>query len=75
MTFKQSMIAITASLQIGFFILMGFGLLIGSLMLYINKIDGGEWVTLCSVLFSVDRASHSISSLVTNRGQNDDTIT
>ena len=61
MTFEQGLKMITASLQIGFFLLMGLGLLIGTILLWYGKIDGSNWTMLCSVLFSADRASHALS--------------
>lgn len=61
MTFEQGLKMVTASLQIGFFLLMGLGLLIGTVLLWYGKIDGSNWTMLCSVLFSADRASHAIS--------------
>lgn len=62
MTFEQGLKMVTASLQVGFFILMGTGLLIGTVLLWYGKIDGANWTMLCSVLFGADRFSHAISS-------------
>lgn len=38
-----------------YFGLMGFGLCLASFFLCIDKLDGGQWVTLCGILFGTDR--------------------
>lgn len=50
-------------LRLAYFCLMGMGLLLGSFFLWVGKLDGGQWVTLCSVLFSADR----LASVFTQR--------
>lgn len=68
MNFEHFIKTINASLQVGFFLLMGLGLLIGTVMLWHGKINGGDWTILCSVLFGADRASHALTNL---RSRND----
>lgn len=48
--------AITA-LPLAYFGLMCLGLLLASYFLYIDKLDGSEWVMMCSILFATDRAA------------------
>lgn len=69
MTFEQGLKTVTASLQVGFFLLMGLGLLLGTLMLWMGKLEGDDWTILCSVLFSADRASHALSSLIQDKSR------
>ena len=45
-------------LQVGYFALMGVGLLLASAFLLMDKIDGGEWVAICGILFAADRAGN-----------------
>lgn len=68
MTFEQGLRTVTASLQVGFFLLMGLGLVIGTFLLWFGKIEGSDWTLLCSVLFSADRASHAVSQWGKNDG-------
>lgn len=49
-------------LPLAYFGLMGMGLLLASFFLWTGRLDGGEWVTLCSVLFSADRAAAALGS-------------
>ena len=60
MTFEQGLKTITSLLQVGFFLLMGLGLLIGTFLLWHGKITGDNWTMLCTILFSADRASHAL---------------
>lgn len=52
-----------ATLPWAYFCLMGLGLLLASYFLQVGKLTGSEWVTLCSVLFSADRAANAIGGL------------
>ena len=51
MTFIQRLQAIEAALHVGFFLLMGFGLLLSSVLLYFGLITGDNWVTVCGILY------------------------
>lgn len=51
-------------LQLAYFGLMGLGLLLASFFLCVGKLDGSEWVTVCSVLFGADRLAASVSQRV-----------
>lgn len=66
MSFEHFIKTINASLQVGFFFLMCLGLVIGTAMLWFDKIDGGNWTLLCSILFGADRASHAITNIKRN---------
>lgn len=43
------------TLSWAYFGLMGLGLLLASFFLCVGKLDGGQWVTLCGILFGTDR--------------------
>lgn len=45
----------------GYFCLMGLGLLLASFFLFTEKLSGGEWVAICSLLFSTDRIASGIA--------------
>lgn len=61
-TIASSLLDRFGTLPWAYFSLMGIGLVLASIFLWVGKLDGGEWVTLCSVLFSADRAASAISS-------------
>lgn len=63
MNLGAALAVVAMGLRIGFFLLMAFGLTVSSIMLYLGKINGAEWVTLCSVLFGVDRFGHALSEI------------
>lgn len=46
-----------ALLPLAYFGLMCLGLLLASYFLYIDKLDGSEWVMMCSILFATDRVA------------------
>ena len=52
-----------ATLPWAYFCLMGLGLVLASYFLQVDKLTGSEWVTLCSVLFSADRAANALAGL------------
>lgn len=50
-----------ALLPVAYFGLMCAGLVLASVFLYTGYLDGGQWVTLCSVLFAADRAADGLT--------------
>ena len=52
---------VSTALRLGFFILMGIGLLLASYFLWLDKLNGSEWVTVCGILFGADRLSNAVS--------------
>lgn len=61
MTIQDANRAATVVLRIGFFALMCIGLLLASVFLWLGKIDGGHWVTVCLSLFGADRLSNAVT--------------
>jgi hypothetical protein len=67
MTFDQLIQAVNITLRVGFFLLMCLGLLIASIMLYLDKVNGTEWVTLCGILFTADRFGSALGEFRSQR--------
>lgn len=51
----------TQFLRLGFFFLMCLGLVLASFFLWEDKLNGGEWVMMCSILFGADRLSNAVT--------------
>lgn len=49
-------------LQLAYFGLMGLGLLLASFFLWEGKLTGSDWVAVCSVLFTADRAAQAFTA-------------
>lgn len=64
---------LTDFLRLGFFLLMCIGLLLASFFLWYDKLTGGEWVMICSILFSADRLSNGVTEgiMASRRGVSD----
>lgn len=58
---------VSVLLRLGFFLMMGAGLLLASYFLWIDKLDGGNWVAVCSVLFGADRLSNALTDGISSR--------
>lgn len=54
-------------LRVGFFLMMCAGLLLASAFLWLDKLDGGHWVSICSVLFGADRLSNALVDGLSSR--------
>ena len=63
MNFEQVLKLITASLQLGFFLLTCAGLVISTGLLMLGHITSDNWMTVSLVLFAADRASHAVSNI------------
>lgn len=50
------------NLRLAYFGLMGVGLALASGFLWFDKLSGGEWVTMCGILFASDRAAYSLDA-------------
>lgn len=59
--------SVNLALRIGFFVLMGIGLLLASVFLWFGKISGSDWVMLCGILFGADRFGNAVGEWVSHR--------
>lgn len=60
--FDDGMRLFNARIRLGFFVLMGLGLVLATALLWFDKLDSGDWALVCSVLFGSDRIGTAIGS-------------
>ena len=74
MTVDTGLRLFSAGMRMAYFLLMCLGLLLASVFLFFGKINGQNWVMVCSILFGAGGIGHAISDAFTNKPPRDSNL-